>query len=164
MIMKLFHMRGDSRGSAAVEFAITLPILVVIVIGIIDYASAVNLSTKLYNGARAAAQYALYHPGDASGTSSGAAAAAQNATSDTSMTVSSVTTTCKCINSSTGVVSTTATVCTSTCGAGFTLGHFLTVTTQQTFTPTIALSRLAVIGGTGITSSTLKGSAQIQVQ
>lgn len=154
---------GDA-GSAAVEFAITVPILVVIVIGIIDYASAVNLSTKLYNGARAAAQYALHYPGDASGTSSGAASAAQNATNDSSMTVTSVTTTCKCVNSSTGAISSTASSCTSTCGTGFTLGHFLTVTTQQTFTPTIALANLAVIGATGISSFTLNGSAQIQVR
>jgi Flp pilus assembly protein TadG len=160
MSRKLFH----ESGSAAVEFAISLPILLLIVIGIFDYGQAVNLATKLQNGARAAAQYALYYPGDAAGTTSNAAKAAQNATNDTSMTVSAVSTTCYCIDSSTGVISTTATSCTGTCAAGSTLGHFLTVTTQETFTPTINISRLPVVGSTGIASMTLNGSAQIQVQ
>ena len=151
-------------GSAAVEFAISLPLLVLIIIGIFDYGKAVNLSTKLQNGARAAAQYALYYPGDASGTSSNAATAAQTATNDSNMTVSSLSTTCYCIDSGTGVISATSTACNSACGAGTTLGHFLTVTTQETFTPTINISRLPVIGSTGITSLTLTGSARIQVQ
>jgi Flp pilus assembly protein TadG len=151
-------------GSAAVEFAVTLPILVLVIAGIVDYGSAVNTSTKLYDGARAAAQFALYYPKDTAGTSSGAAKAAQNATNDTNMTVSSVTTVCKCITSSTGVISSTTTSCTGTCGAGSTLGHFLTVTTQETFTPQLAPSRLPVIGTTGISSLTLTGSATIQVQ
>jgi Flp pilus assembly protein TadG len=160
MTQKFFQ----ESGSAAVEFAVTLPILVLVLIGIFDYGQAVNLSTKLQNGARAAAQYALYYPGDAAGTSSNAAKAAQNATNDTSMTVSSVSTTCKCIDSSTGVISTTSTSCTGTCATGSTLGHFLTVTTQQTFTPTFNISRLPVLGATAIASMTLTGSAQIQVQ
>jgi Flp pilus assembly protein TadG len=160
MTQKFLH----ESGSVAVEFAISLPILVLVVIGIFDYGQAVNLSTKLQNGARAAAQYALYFPGDASGTTSNAAKAAQNATNDTSMTVSSVTTVCNCIDSSTGVISNTTTSCTGTCAAGSTLGHFLTVTTQQTFTPTINVSRLPVIGSTAIASMTLTGSAKIQVQ
>lgn len=153
-----------NSGSAAVEFAVTLPILVLIMVGIFDYGAAVNKSTKLNNGARAAAQYALYYPKDTAGTSSGAALAAQNATNDTSMTVSSVTTVCNCIDSSTGVISGTSTSCTGTCAAGSTLGHFLTVTTQESFTPTINVSRLPVIGSTGIASMTLTGRAQIQVQ
>ena len=174
-----------TAGAAAAEFAVTLPILVLIIVGVVDYGQAVNASTKLYSAARAGAQYALYHPGDSSGITS----AAQNAVNDSNVTVSSTacstTTTynctgmvCTCIDSTgtlknnltcnlaaTPPVIPSPTNCTGGT-APYTIGHFYNVTTNySSFNPVFHLTSLPVLGrdtiGTGLTMS---GWAQLQVQ
>ena len=167
MIRDLFGLRqGKSAlaeaGTVAAEFAVCLPILVIVITSLIDYANAVNLSTKLFSAARAGAQYAVYHPGD----TAGIAATVELATSDPACTAR-ITTNCMtvsgpsfayyCVNVSTGVIGTSAQSSTAACGAGFILGHFVTLTASQNYSPPLLYSGL---GG----ALTLTGSAVLQVE
>lgn len=47
----------DSRGVAAVEFALMFPVLILLIAGIFDFGSYLNMTMKMGNTARAAAQY-----------------------------------------------------------------------------------------------------------
>ena len=57
--MRSISRRGEDQGSAAVEFALVLPVLVLILFGIIDFGRMLNaritLSEAAHEGARAAA-------------------------------------------------------------------------------------------------------------
>ena len=52
--MARFHstLRGDARGSALLEFAISLPLLVVFVVGIFDFSGAFNQKQKMAQAAQ----------------------------------------------------------------------------------------------------------------
>jgi Flp pilus assembly protein TadG len=56
------RMGGDDRASQLVEFAVSLPLLVVFVVGIFDFSSAFTLKQKLTNIARDAARAAAADP------------------------------------------------------------------------------------------------------
>jgi Flp pilus assembly protein TadG len=167
MMRKLCDLLPSRRplaqaGTAAVEFAISLPILIVFMAGLVDYGDAVNLSTRLFGAARVGTQYAVYHPGDISGI----VAAATSAVSDPACTAK-VTTNCMsvsgpsfayfCVNVATGAIGTKAQASTAACGAGFILAHFVTIGTSQTYAPSLAYRGLG-------STLTLNGSAVIQVQ
>jgi Flp pilus assembly protein TadG len=62
--------RGGSRGSQIAEFAISLPLLVLFVVGIFDFSSALTLKQKLTNAAREAARVAAADPANDLGRSS----------------------------------------------------------------------------------------------
>ncbi|HEY7224258.1 MAG TPA: TadE family protein [Micromonosporaceae bacterium] len=57
--MKKLRHSGEDQGSAAVEFALVLPVLLVIIFGVIDFGRMLNakitLSQATHDGARAAA-------------------------------------------------------------------------------------------------------------
>lgn len=56
------RVRRDDRASQIVEFAISLPLLVLFVVGIFDFSSAITLKQKLTNAAREAARIAAADP------------------------------------------------------------------------------------------------------
>jgi Flp pilus assembly protein TadG len=63
------RLRADGCGSQIVEFALSLPLLVLFVVGIFDFSSALSLKQKLTNAAREAARVAAADPAnDLSGT------------------------------------------------------------------------------------------------
>lgn len=149
---------NTSDASAAVEFAVTLPLLVLIIVGIVDYGAAATLSTKLYNAARAGAQYATYHVSDRTGIIS----AAQNATdaynaadaSPMTVTVANPAYFCTCGDSSASTVSCDATVV--PCASPSYRHTYVLVSTSKSYTPMMSFRG---IGGT----ITLNGSAVVQV-
>jgi Flp pilus assembly protein TadG len=53
---------ADSEGSQILEFAVTLPLLMVFVVGIFDFGGAFNLKQKLNNAVREGARYASSLP------------------------------------------------------------------------------------------------------
>jgi len=62
----------DERAAQIVEFAVSLPLLVVFVVGIFDFSGALSLKQKLTNAAREAARVAAADPAnDLSGSASG---------------------------------------------------------------------------------------------
>jgi Flp pilus assembly protein TadG len=56
------HLGNDDRAAQIVEFAVSLPLLVVFVVGIFDFTGAISLKQKLTNAAREAARVAAADP------------------------------------------------------------------------------------------------------
>lgn len=52
------HRDRQSSGAAAVEFAITLPLFILLVLGITDYGALMNTTASLLGATRAGAEYA----------------------------------------------------------------------------------------------------------
>jgi Flp pilus assembly protein TadG len=61
-------LRADDRASQIVEFALSLPLLVLFVVGIFDFSGAISLKQKLTNAAREAARVAAADPANDVGT------------------------------------------------------------------------------------------------
>jgi len=55
----------DQSGAVAVEFALVLPIFLVLVLGIFEFGRAFNIQISLSEAAREAARYAAIHQSDA---------------------------------------------------------------------------------------------------
>jgi Flp pilus assembly protein TadG len=53
---------ASSQGAAAVELALTAPLLVALVLGIADYGALVNSAASLASATRAGAQFLMAHP------------------------------------------------------------------------------------------------------
>jgi Flp pilus assembly protein TadG len=60
----LKFLRRRDRGISALEFALTLPVLTFIMLGVADYGAALQQSIRLEAAARAGAQVAFTHTGD----------------------------------------------------------------------------------------------------
>ena len=58
----LAHVLGDARAAQIAEFALSLPVLVLFVVGIFDFSSALTLKQKLTNAAREGARVAAADP------------------------------------------------------------------------------------------------------
>jgi len=65
------------RGQSAVEFAIILPLLMLILFGVLDLGRVFFAAITIANAARAGARYAAQHPTDTNGTKAVAQAEAQ---------------------------------------------------------------------------------------
>lgn len=66
------HLRADNTGSQVAEFAVSLPLLVVFVVGIFDFGGAFTLKQKLANAVREGARTAAAAPASDVGKSSAA--------------------------------------------------------------------------------------------
>lgn len=53
---------GTDRGIALVEFALVMPVLVLLLVGVLDMARAANAYATLSNAAREGSHYAALHP------------------------------------------------------------------------------------------------------
>lgn len=62
LIASLWHGWGDDRASQVVELALSLPVLVLFVVGIFDFSGALTLKQKLTNAAREGARVAAADP------------------------------------------------------------------------------------------------------
>jgi Flp pilus assembly protein TadG len=62
---------ADDRASQIVEFALSLPLLVLFVVGIFDFSGAISLKQKLTNAAREGARVAAADPANDLGNTSG---------------------------------------------------------------------------------------------
>lgn len=71
MVQILRAWRRDRRGAAAVEFAILLPFLVLLAIGVYEYGAYAEMRGQLSAAARSGAQYALDKADPAAGLTSG---------------------------------------------------------------------------------------------
>jgi Flp pilus assembly protein TadG len=120
----------SERGAALVELALSTPLLVVMIVGAVDFARAFYTAMELTNAARAGAQFASRSvTGFDAGTTQSVAAAAspQIAT----YTVDTPTQGCTCNTGATA----TAHSCTTACPAGQYLAVYITVTTRKAFSP-----------------------------
>lgn len=78
----------NERGAAAVEMAIVLPLLLLILVGIMEFGRAYNVQVSLTQAAREGARYAAVHYNDGGLNVSGAALAAAPALNGLGVTVS----------------------------------------------------------------------------
>lgn len=69
----------DDRASQIVEFALSLPLLVLFVVGIFDFSGAISVKQKLTNAAREAARVAAADPANDLGNASGVPASVLDA-------------------------------------------------------------------------------------
>lgn len=121
----------DSRGAALVELAVTLPVLVLLTFGVMDFARVFYTATELTNAVRAGAQYGAVDVVNSSDTAT-MQTRAQNASPQISpYTVATPIRSCGCM-SNTG--SFTAQTCTSSCSSPSDhLVVYVTVTASKTF-------------------------------
>lgn len=82
------------RGAVAVEMAIILPLLLIILLGIIEFGRAYNVQVSLTQAAREGARYAAIHHGETGFDVQAAALAAAPSLSGLSVTVTDDASTC----------------------------------------------------------------------
>jgi Flp pilus assembly protein TadG len=61
------HLRFDQRGQDAVEFALLLPVLMMILVGMVDLGRMFHAAITISNAAREGARYGIEHPTDLAG-------------------------------------------------------------------------------------------------
>ncbi|KWV52970.1 hypothetical protein AS156_09380 [Bradyrhizobium macuxiense] len=122
----LGHFRDNTRGAAAIEFGVLVPLLTLMVISVVDVGLAVYRKMQVEDAAQAGVEYAVAHGFDANGIS----AAVANATNSTAITANpGPTKYCGCATAS-GVNSMT---CGSVCPGGALAGTYTTVTAQALY-------------------------------
>jgi Flp pilus assembly protein TadG len=114
------------RGTVALEFALLLPVLVLLLVGVTDYGMAVYLRTSLESAARVALQYAIRNPADTTGITNAAVQAAKLDTAGITVVPSQL---CGCPETPTVTAA-----CPVTCAGSKDRG-FSSVTVTATFTP-----------------------------
>lgn len=124
----------DHRGNILIEFALVLPVLFILLVGLLDLGRFGLQKSAMLQGARAGGQYALVAHSESSNINT----TAQNATGLTGVTATN-TVFCECVSG-------TAVSCSTTCGSGQTLKRYVTVTTNKTFSSVLSLSTLSFAG------------------
>ncbi len=119
--MRPGRRHGRRSGTSSLEFALLLPILLAMLVGLVDWGLAIDARIQLQSAVRAGAQYAMRMPTDTAGIT----AAVRAAASDRTLTVTNPVIWCECSGSSTS--------CTSSCDAG--MQRFLSVSATQSYSP-----------------------------
>jgi Flp pilus assembly protein TadG len=128
---------ASEAGGALIELAVSLPLLIVIIAGTVDFARVFNMSVTLTNAARAGAQWGSYDVAR-SGNAAGMQTAAINSVPDLPGVTAVATRTCECATDA-GVFTATvpsANNCTDPPATSCPTGHVVitvTVTTSKTF-------------------------------
>jgi Flp pilus assembly protein TadG len=117
----------DTRGAAAVEFALVLPVLTVFLLPVADLGMQAYAEMQLQTAVQSGARYAVMHGWSTSGIQS----AVTNATAWTSLSVAAPVKACGCA-SGTSVAPAT---CGDVCANGEAAGTYVTVSASLPFTP-----------------------------
>jgi len=125
---RLKRLRADRRGNFAIEFALVLPILLLLLVGLIDLGRYSLQKSALLQGAREGVQYGILAPTDTANIQT----TAESATGLSG--VSAVAETfCECVAG-------THVSCSPSCGSG--MKRYVKVTTTRDF--------VSVLGGTNV--------------
>jgi Flp pilus assembly protein TadG len=125
------HKFTNEKGTSVLELALVLPILLLILLGAIDFGRVFYASVEVTNAAHAGVQYGARSLTLANDTA-GMQTAATNDAVDTSGMTSNASYACKCPGSSTTVSCTSALL---TCGSTNPYELYVTVATQKSLTP-----------------------------
>jgi Flp pilus assembly protein TadG len=141
---------SDTRGTAAIEFAILSPILLALLLGVVDLGFGLYAAIQAQSAAEAGALYAAKHGWNSAGIS----AAVVGATGASGMAASPAPTLfCGCPSAS-GIATI---VCTSTCTGGVQPGEYVQVNSS--------LARLSILSDPGLgLATTLTGESTIRIQ
>jgi Flp pilus assembly protein TadG len=122
----LRRLRADRRGNLMLEFALAMPILFLMIVGLLDLGRFSLQKSALLQGAREGAQYGIIASTDSTNINS----TAQNATGLTGVTATNLVF-CECVSGTTVACTTSGSP--TTCAGGATLKKYITVTTTATF-------------------------------
>ena len=135
--MRINHRRprrpplaADRSGNVMLEFALALPILMLLTVGLLDLGSYSLQKSAMLQGARAGAQYGILDTSDAAKVNT----TAQNATGLTGVTANT-TWFCECVAG-------TAVACTTTCSGGAAIKRYVTVSTAKSFDSVLTAASL----------------------
>jgi len=146
----LSRLRGATRGTAAIEFAIIVPMLLILLFGAAEVGFSVYQAMQVQDAAEAGAAYVVEHGWG----SAGITAAVTNATGLSGVTASPAPSQfCGCPSIS-GVVTA---VCTATCTGGHPVSHYVAINVALTRQSIMPLSGLAL-------PTTLTGQSIVRVQ
>ena len=159
--MRIFRkIAFTDGGSAAVEFALILPMIMLLVAGLLDYGNVMTIRMRVNSAARVAVQYAAHYPAAAASIT----AAGTAATSDPNIVVGAPLFRCTCDNPwGVGVSGSSLSSCSSlSCvSAQATLRHhryyYVTVSATENYTPLLPYNGLGA-------PIILTGTATIEVQ
>jgi Flp pilus assembly protein TadG len=140
-MVSMFNFRrgdlvADGRGNMMIEFALSLPILFLLMVGLLDLGRYSLYKSAMLQGAREGAQYGIMASTDTTNINT----TAQNATGLTGVTATN-NVFCEC---TTG----TTVSCSSTCSGGGTLKKYITVTTTKSFSSVLSVTTMN-FGGMG---------------
>jgi Flp pilus assembly protein TadG len=126
VMLRLRNVCADRRGNFAIEFALALPILLLLLVGLLDLGRLSIEKSALLQGAREGAQYGILAPTDTTNIQT----TAQNATgiSDATATTSTF---CECVSG-------TAVACSTTCSGGAAIKQYVVVNTTAPFRSVLA--------------------------
>lgn len=128
------RLAGDCRGNVLIEFAIALPVLFLLVVGMFDLGRYGLQKSSLLQGAQAGVRYGIVAYNESSNI---------NSTAATATGLTGVTATnnvfCECLSGAT--VS-----CSTTCGSGQTLKRYVSVTTTKSFSTVLSSASLTLSG------------------
>jgi len=137
MLRSLRHRRLfglGCRGNIMIEFALVMPVLFLLLVGMLDLGRFAIEKSAMLQGARAGGQYAIVAYSESSNI---------NTTAQVATGLSGVTATntvfCECVSG-------TTVLCTATCGTGQTLKRYVTVTTNKSFTSILPLATFSFAG------------------
>ena len=137
--MRFWRVARGDRGSALIELAVSLPLLIAILAATIDFARVFYTGVALSNAARAGAQYGAHSLGRSGGTANMQTAAVNSVSPDLSGVTATASRTCQCATNA-GVFSATtptANDCSSPVSSSCPTGHLVvtvTVTASRMFT------------------------------
>jgi Flp pilus assembly protein TadG len=134
--------RRFNAGSVAVEFAVAIPFVLVLLAGLIDTAFLVRAKMRLSNGVAAAGRYAtLAGPSVSSTTLSGVVSASSNLTGATATVTGPA---CYCTSGTPAALA--SATCGSTCGDGSSGATYVKIIGKYTYSP-IMPGYSAIVGG-----------------
>jgi Flp pilus assembly protein TadG len=125
------HLRGNDDGNVMLEFALILPVLCLMLVGMFDLGRFGLQKSAMSQGAREGAQYGILAPTDSAGINT----TAQNATG-----LSGVTATNTLFYECTAGVSVPAG---TVCGSGQALKTYLTVSVTKTFSSVLSSGKVS---------------------
>lgn len=125
------RLAGDRAGNVIIEFALALPLLFLMLVGLLDLGNFGLQKSAMLQGAREGAQYGMVAPADSSNINT----TAQNATGLTGVTATN-SMFCECVTG-------TTVSCSTTCGTGVTLKKYVTVRTSRSFTSVLNVTTMS---------------------
>jgi Flp pilus assembly protein TadG len=143
--LQLTRLRADIQGSSAVEFAMVVPFLALLVLGLVDYGTGVWEAMMVGNAARAGAYYAAVNGWNSNAIETAVTSATNLSSISASPAPSRV---CYCDATTSGLG--TSTTCGTPCADGLTAATYVRVNAQASYSPLIPIN-----GILGFTSSAI---------
>jgi Flp pilus assembly protein TadG len=121
----------QEHGAALVELALATPLLLILIVGVVDFARVFYLGMQVTDAARAGAQYGSSPAVNFNATTT--QTRAQTASPQSAPTIATPVEVCACVNDATAPTTLTAGACTAACADHRTV--FVSVTASKAFSP-----------------------------